>query len=403
MENFLQASFKGQPVLVMTSDIRSGQKTVVHEYPNTNRTEVETLGRVGDRFSLQLVIKGRGDAYTVARNEFKRVLGQDTPGILVHPVEGAVKVNVVDGFSLSEDLQRRVGVAIFNVTFIKFFEPLYPEETTNNAPKIRDITDKLIDSLGSDIADNFDATGSSQLYDLALTKVESFASTFESALGSINIDATKAVDLKSLLTSFQENIPSLITQPNQLAAGMTGLFKELDLIAPTKDNQLRMLSEFFSFGGSTADIDLRDTFFIRKSRENDSLINNMALLSSLGLGYKTASLIDYANVPELDSIFQTLETQYVSIINNDDVVPDDTRTLTQDLRNNFRLFRDNKSEEIFDVIDIDIPVDLPITKVAYDYYGSTETGENLLNLNDRTESVFIKGSTKVLSDEQVTT
>ena len=72
IDKLQKASFKGVDFLVENSSISFGQKTVVHEYPNSKRVEIEFLDNRPDIFDLDIYINSVGNDYLSKRNALKK-------------------------------------------------------------------------------------------------------------------------------------------------------------------------------------------------------------------------------------------------------------------------------------------------------------------------------------------
>ena len=114
---------------------------------------------------------------------------------------------------------------------------------------------------------------------------------------------------------------------------------------------------------------------------------------ALSYAYQNASLIDYDNDQDLIKIAETLESQFLSII---DGLDSSVEASLYDLRNNFRSFADNLLVTIDKVVTVKVePV--PTLVLAYQYYGSTESYDDLITLNKTLNPSEVSGEVKILT------
>ena len=396
LDKLLESEYKGQKFLVRDSSITFGQKTIRHEYPNSDRSEVEFLGESAETFTLNIVITGKETEYKQKRDNFIRVLKQPGKGILVHPIDGSIEVVVLGQPTITENLQGDLGKAEFSVTFMRYFESIYPTESLDNIPKITNSAQKVLDNTQSNIEEKLN-TGSAIIYDNTKDKLESFIDHYKESL-TIASQLQKYVSkTQEKIAKFETDLYSIVSDPTNLALQVKELFESVDLSYESKIDQLNVWKNIFGFDTDDRTADLQDTWNIVRSRENNNIINNAVKFCSLALGYKTASLISYQNTDELDEITSQLQLQYDEIISNDDL-DNDVRLSIQNLRNEFRIFSDQQRETISQVYNTTIANETSITVLSYSYYGNTDYSQNIVDLNKFRESRFIEGDIKILTE-----
>src|SRR5262245_9255525 len=93
LPQYLQASFKGVPFNVESSDDEFGRRGDLYEYPLSEQTAYKDLGRKARKFKVEgYLIGGNQVAQTAA---IAAVAESPEPGMLVHPMYGAQLVACV--------------------------------------------------------------------------------------------------------------------------------------------------------------------------------------------------------------------------------------------------------------------------------------------------------------------
>lgn len=81
-----EASFKGTPFLVDTSEVAGGRRLAVHEFPDADTPNVQDLGRKGRVIAIVAYIVG--EDYDLREQELIDRIEDRTPGPLIHPTLG---------------------------------------------------------------------------------------------------------------------------------------------------------------------------------------------------------------------------------------------------------------------------------------------------------------------------
>lgn len=133
-----QASFRGVPFGVSTSDGEFGRRQAVHEYPKRDKPWVEDLGRATRRISFvgflieNSLIYGGGDVLG-QRDRFVAAAEQEGSGTLVHPTLGQLTISL-----LRATVRERWDVGrYFEIEFvvIESGDKMFPSATTDGGSK----------------------------------------------------------------------------------------------------------------------------------------------------------------------------------------------------------------------------------------------------------------------------
>ena len=384
------ATYKGVEFLVKNSSITFGQKTVTHQYPNSNRTEVEFLGQAEDVFSLDIYIHSTEDDYIGKRNLLKEMLNSEDAGLLVHPYEGEIRCSVVDRVTLSED-DRSFGLARFSVTFQKTSPYLYPVEALDNISKIRNLyvqlqnayKNKVIDEyLFEDfLPDNFVKTKQT---------LSALYAEFEIIKTIVPANKEFEVEYNKSIEKFKDNINTSVSDAEVMAESLDDVITNLDSLALNEIDNVEMYKALYDFGGQSL-ISPELTAQARIVNNNYKLISNYINIIALGLSYNSIALIDFETDEQLNFYEALLEDQYNFIFLNMD---SEIAFIINSLRNEITRFFDN--QDVRRVITKEVTGN-PIVKLCYLLYENTDDYEKIYNLNDKSSPVWYEGDVRVLT------
>ncbi|WP_085908475.1 DNA circularization protein [Kiloniella majae] len=127
LSKYREASFRGIPFHVDSSQRKSGHRVDVKEYPFQSEGLVTDMGRKDDRFDLSIYLLG--DDVLERRIDLEEAFNKIGSGPLVHPTRGELNVQVVD-VSDNEKFTE-LGVADFKVSFVRSNKEVTPRKTLN--------------------------------------------------------------------------------------------------------------------------------------------------------------------------------------------------------------------------------------------------------------------------------
>ena len=391
LDNYQTASFRGVPFLIGDLDTEGGRKNITHEYPNSDRRTNEDLGLLGKTFTLSGVIKTQDDFTN--RDRLISALEQSGPGELVHPTFGTVTVSSKP-YRLSERTSE-LGVARFSMTFERTDSPIFPAQTSVKPSLIKDESDTAIDGVTTDIEDTFEvATSSTSNYAAARGKLQSIGNAFQEIGRATSAVTATISQYTASVTNFVDGITRNIFAPAELAASIKDMFLELDQIAPNAEAQFELAKQLFGFG--SGDTLVQPTTVARQQRaDNQLLLNNAIRTNAISLAYNNAANIDYANELEVLEARQALEAEYQGII-EDNNLSGDTLDALANLRNSSRLLFEDISITVAKIRSITVNT-IPMSVLAYQYYGSTDNTQALIDLNATTDVSFVEGEVQILT------
>ena len=383
--------FRGVTFLVESTTTNAGRKTVTHEYPNTNVRYVEDLGESQDIYQVTGIISGSN--YVQDRDALISALKAPGRGELVHPFFGSIQVTAKP-YSLSETLTS-LGVARFSMTFEKSDESIYPSASSDNTSLINQKTSLLADLVGNDLATIFSVRKD---YPLNFLSAKQILTGVSDAVG-INADnvlkvADEVSSFSGFLLGFTENINSNINEPSTLASEFGLLFQSFSTIGSNAKDQFELLESLFNYGDGEAAIQQTTAQNIERET-NRQIINSAVNLDALTYAYNTVPQLTFTTDEDVKNIQDRLDIQFDYVMLNNNAT-DDTIQALKDLRVEVRRNLEQKTVNAFKISTI-TAVDIPMSILCYQYYGSVDNTQALLDLNNTIDSSFVSGNVKILT------
>jgi prophage DNA circulation protein len=404
LDDLRNATFRGVSFLVKNSRITFGQKTVVHEYPNSNRVEVEYLGERAETFSLDIIIKGSGDEYFARRTALKNALLEGANGILKHPYEGEINCSVTGTPELLES-DREHGVARFRVDFIKVNEKLFPTETSDNSGTIEKTRDSVEEAIRAWISDNFGVLYA-YTYDKAKEALGTLGTLYTDLTDSASIADDKISTVKNTIRTYNNNILKYLSGEDDLSLGLVSLYNSITDAAQSSTDQLTLWYDLFDsipanpvYSVSTAQR--------REELNNTDLIYTSAKAQTLANIYNYTPEISFASVDEIDEFRNEIETRYNSIADIDTSIPisylfktglddPDTAYNLSLLRSEVQKYLDNLENTVGEVITIENVQPTTLTQFVFSQYGTLDNYDQVKELNDILDPTDIKGDLQII-------
>ncbi len=153
-DGLLPASFKGVPFFIDASDVKSGRKSVTHQYPKREISFTEDLGKKPREFSIDALVIG--DDYFIKRDGLLQACESPDAGILVHAYLGSVRA-ICQSVSVRESASDG-RLARFSMTFVETGEPLYPKPRFDHYMALKHSVDQLKDIQHSAFIKQFTVT-----------------------------------------------------------------------------------------------------------------------------------------------------------------------------------------------------------------------------------------------------
>jgi len=428
------ASFRGVPFLMEKESKTGGARGVVHEYPDSTKRDVESIGEIPPTFQMDCVI--HGDNAIDDRIAFETALNDQTIGTLVHPIYGEVDVKVLAPYTVASN-PTAIGEFRFNVKFATTRKKRTSADTAVDAGQVSAdanmatsaVNDALEDSYKDpSFADSLTAaadkiTSVTQAVNKQIVKVvepiQKNVASFNRVVNAIDSGAltimSQAFTVKQTVEDLFDGFRNLTELPQDLTeswksltdfnlfrdAPSTNTTKQAEIANNTRNldttarlNALAFAFESFAYTDFETDVEINDARKFLDEKFSD-------LISRTGQDVREGSVID----PETgDTVTGTipipaLETTSASTyVDVKDIAGDsNVRSAFATLRVNTFSVLDTKEQNVFRIKDVNVyKSSMPL--LTYQYFGDMENLTALENLNPSKNHACVKGETKMVTE-----
>ena len=187
---------------------------------------------------------------------------------------------------------------------------------------------------------------------------------------------------------------SLVNNPNNMSNSVAQIMNSIDGLFSTPQSALIAFGNMFNFGDG--DVDLPQiTFIALERKKNNNIFNSTIQTEALSYSYLNASQIDYVTVDEITEEASRLEVQYQKLANDENVNAEAFDSLTK-LRVVTQGFFNDEKLTASQVITVNTNP-LSTRLIAYQYYGSSEQGEAIAELNELYDLSYQQGDIEIFS------
>lgn len=389
LSDLLEASFRGVRFLYKDGEQKFGRKTVSHEYPNQDTRYVEDLGLNDYKFSINATVAS--DNYSQNRDALKNALAQSGPGQLIHPVYGTVMVQVTS-VVLNEDL-KKYGDCEFKIEFEKTRATgLAPTGTVAGPSSLLLGARNIESSVSSWIAQEFKV---SNIFPRNFTDAINLLSNVDSTMQNITSTLTTGgglTNFSTALRAFGTNLIGLISAPARLGQTLSGLLDSFQLLQTDPSLQLNLNKQLYDFGDD--DLLPPQTTAERIERvKNRNVINTAIQSMALANSYEAAANITFLDTSQLDQVKQTLDAQYAAVIEAPQISPDVQEQL-ETMRSTIRDLFANEEVNLYRISQVETH-QLPVTVLAYQYYGDVDLVDLIISINNIDYPPAIEGAVQL--------
>lgn len=397
LDELYPASFKGVPFLCPGGDRSGGRKTVIHEFPNSDKRFVEDLGLNNPTFTIAAVIKGEN--YTQKKKDLIFILDQAGLGQLVHPFYGSINC-VALSYSLSE-LTTELGQANFSITFAKSDLNTSPNAITDSISQIYSQTTNAINSVEQQVENVYAVSNNyQQNFSDAQSQLDDLGDLFETSTTQFNSNPTTLPTFTSSLVQYQDSTIALVSDPSGMSSSITNLFSQMNDLSDDGQSTVDLMNNFFNFGDDNTTI-VDNTPQRHQRIVNRAMISGLVQYNSLAYAYQNATLINYLTINDINTIFELLEAQYQKVLDNQ-YLNDDVITNLTDLRILTLNYLNSQQISVYKITDITTN-SIPITVLTYQYYGDNSVTvweplvKDLVDLNNLENVSFVSGTVSILT------
>lgn len=384
-----QASFRGVPFFIDTSQFTSGRRVTLHEFPDRDLPFAEDMGRVGRTFKVEGHILG--DDYFEIKRQLIEAAEKFGPGELIHPYFGTLAVQC-SAFSVDEDT-REGGIAKISFQFYEAGDNRFPV---------------VIDDKGAAVVEKADATKEVSksafdrifsvaklpgfAVDSARKKVAEFADRFAEATKDVRTNADAIADLAFNIRNLRAETDTLLQSPSVLSQRLRDSLSLLEDAVGVSRGKFQAYSAFFEFGSTDEPI-IVNTPTRLKEIENRDIFNQFIRQTVIASAAATTTEIEYESVTEATNarsqVRDLIETEL--FLTKDDEVFQSLKDLNAQVT---RLLPD---------VDSDLPNVQTVTTetttssliLAYDLFENPNVESDLVLRNNIPHPGFITGGTQL--------
>lgn len=386
------ASFRGVPFFVDASERNGGRRTVTHEFPLSDETFTEDLGRSARTFHIEGYVLG--DDYLSQRDKLIAALeDEEGPGELVHPYHG-VFLAICTTMSVRES---RVdgGHAAFAVQFTRTpTAPPAPTIVVDAPAQVSTSADTATAAMDAELVAKYKpAHLPGWSFASAETALKNALAALKDKLSPITDVTQEAAELTGQIALMTAEVSSLVRQPALAISGFRDAITGLtDTIAAAPDAVMSALFDAYA-------ADLGALVDPTTATREVELANQTALIAALRRvlaieAARLAPLVPYASIEEATAA----RDQVAAMLDEQAAGADDAAyPAIVDLRS--QVLRSVPGGTAFaQVVTVTRNVPIPSLVLAYQLYGSVDLEPDILARNDVRHPGFVVGDLKVLSD-----
>jgi len=406
LKDFQVAKFRDLPIFVTSESVSRGKKTVIHEYPNSDKRFVEELGKLPPTFTLNVIVFGSDAVQDRYNLEFK--LEEPGLGTLIHPVYGSNEVQVLEYNAKSD--QTKIGVFEYSIKFAiseATITPTPAEVTSSNVKNDAELAreaifgslvDKYIPPEMSDsivgVADN--VTG---IYDTVEDNINNVTGTIISQMATFTRFITQGRDSVYQVIQTGQNVKdSLVDVYNSALAAVSD---PSTLTAAWEE----LLS--FNLDGSTTDFGPITTVTRTATGTSQNITDEHTRLMALINYTEALSFTEFSTMSSLEEARTKMVEHYDLFFRDGDKVTGDygldsmlNDPIVRGALNTLKITAiadfETKEQNAWRVLDVDGGIS-SLVLLNYQYYGSLDNIDTVLNLNTNINAAnFVNEEVKIV-------
>ena len=391
------ASFKKAKFLFDTSNIKGGIKFAEFEYPKTDKRDIETLGKMLKKISVNCFVDCNKNYKQ--RDKLQEAFDNPKAGYLSLPFYKKFYGYVVE-YSFS-DAKNAVGNTSVSFEFVEVSK--YGKNKKNGKGFLANLKSKILGKYEEQFDKGFSNVSKyKEKFDSAVDTLKEVANKVNqvaSAIGGASAVSGAANSFGDFSTAINQIVNSsinLVQSPKVLSQNIKIAFDNLSLAYNSTTDLFKVCKNLFNInekdrnqiGNSQNSIDIRN---------NQDLINQLIKINALTLAYETSANIDYSNTQELNQVIADLEFGFSQIGSiSDRSILDDLQALRYEAIN----YLNELSLSVPNVVDYEVISPTPLTKILFNLYGNDDNKDIIISLNNINDTSSITGNIKVLKYEE---
>lgn len=383
-----KASFRGVPFEIETSQVTTGRRVSVHEYPDRNDPFAEDLGKVGNSFRVDGYILG--DDYLEKKAALKDAVEEEGPGELVHPYYGSMKVQVG---SVSFDEDKKEG-RICKVSF-QFYEAgnnKFPDELPNKLPEFFLKAKKALTAAKNEFDKKFTIIKQAgHVVESARKNVALVADLYQTATAGIEGATQDIANLAYSIRNLKAEVNDLLQAPAKLSQHLFDSLALLEDAVSVPRGRFQAYASLFHYGANEKQAPAVMTPSRIQESENKIQFDNLQ---------RRAGIIGAASqVPAME--FETLEAaikvrdQLVELIEEQllTTTDDDVYSAFQDLQASLVDILPDAENNLPTIQKLTVPTTTNSLNLTYEEFESLTPEEGIVQRNNISHPGFIIGGT----------
>ena len=403
-DKIISGWFRDVQLRIDSASINGGRKTAKKQFPNRDTQTIEDLGLRPRTYGLQIVIAPETSVsggitnvrqgYFEYRDELIAALEQKGPGQLIHPLYGRIENVVATTFSLNEDFSD-FGRSRISVVFEVSNDTGIPRQTNTELSQLTSLNSAITDAVNTDISENFSVlTKFKNNFGDAVDKVNAIIDAAVESTSFLGATADAINEFNSDIGALSANVNSLITAPASLATSINNLFSNIDGLFGTAENTAKAFIGLFGFGGNDEDDINQSTAGRIQRARNRAVLNGAVNAQALGFAYTNTSQITFETVRDIEEAADELEIQYQAVVVSG--ASAEVIAAVTEMRVVVQQFFDEQKLTAKQIITIDTNV-MPARVLSYQYYGESESADQIIDLNGITDVSFVEGPVEIVT------
>jgi len=392
IEKMFTAAFRGVEFLTDGVQESGGQKTVIHEFVNSNRRIVESQGILNPTYSVTAVL--HGDDYVARKESLIKAMQKAGAGEFMHPFEGRKTVHPID-YSVTQD-EKSLGQAIVELNFsVETPDTNSSAVTALTSLNIKYQCDFVRVKLTGDFAANFKFKPKKDPFGLGklLKQISKLTRGIDGVLGKITAVTDSINEVSSAVDGLANDIGKLINTPSLLAGSFLNAMATLTAAASTPLKALEAQRNLFR----NTDAPTQSTLPSTRTSARDSASQAVSTLGKTAAVVEQASAlsdIDFALASDVQDVAANFLADYNALIETG--ISQELRDSLDELNRIVQDYLKVKAENTPNTFTINTQP-MPLQTLLYRYYGNADNIKLISNLNNLIDVSTVSGEIILVS------
>lgn len=384
-------SFRGASFFIKKSDLSTGRRAVLHEYPNRDVNYTEDMGLISNGFEITGYVLG--DDYFTARDRLRDVFSRKGPGELIHPYFGSQMVQV-GPVQISESNDEGA-IAVFTAKFFEAGDNKFPKGANDKGAILESSVANALTQSKKDFDDNFSiANLPAHAVDSARALVASMEDAFNDAVRPFTSISDGVAKLAFSVRSLVAEVNDLLQAPSILSQRLLDSFGLLEDALTTAEDKTLSLSTFFTFADDfELAIDVAETPVRAIEKINQDKYINFIKRVAVSRAASNAAISDFKTFDD------ALETRVeITDVLEEQIREDDDTELYQaliDVNASIVEMVPDVDADLPNVKEITLTDTEPSLLIAYDLFEDPNTEQDIIDRNNIRHPGFIPAGSEL--------